>query len=642
MSAHNQRVVATGLMCLALALAMFGTATSASAAAAAHIRKVETGGYPTVEVTIALGKATELKPSQVKVTENGRAVDSVELDALSAAEQRVDVVLAIDTSGSMRGEPMASAVAAALRFVTSVPDHIRIGILTFSDRPRMIQPLTTKHDKVLAALAKLTPTGETSLHDGVVSAARMFSEEAQRNIILLSDGADTVSKADLAGAASAAKRSGAALFTVGLKSSDADVKALRTLARDTDGRYAPAATANLSEVYRGLAAELSNQYVISYGSTSEPGSQVDIALEVAGAGDSALVLMPKVEEEPKPKARPARQPVEAPRPSLADRVSVSMLLLYTFLASLLVTIAGGAWLARTRSVREFAARVRVPHDRREAQLPNDNRGVMGWVPESLVSAAERVATAGGFTGNLERKLERAGAPVRVGEFMVASALAALTGAIVAMTLLPNVLFSLLMAGVAASGPSIVLAIAVKRRSDKLHGQLADVLMILASSLRAGHSFMQALDMVAKEIGEPASHEFARVVAETRLGRPVNEAMDALADRIGSEDFKWALLAVNIQREVGGNLAEILDTVSETMRDRDTIRRQIGVLTAEGRLSIAILTGLPIVVALYMTKVNPEYIGLLFSTKLGLLMTVTACSLLSVGVVWMRKVVKIDV
>jgi tight adherence protein B len=225
---------------------------------------------------------------------------------------------------------------------------------------------------------------------------------------------------------------------------------------------------------------------------------------------------------------------------------------------------------------------------------------------------------------------------------VGSAIAALGGAIVAMSLLPNILFSLLMAGVAALVPSIVLTITVHRRSDKLHGQLADVLMILASSLRAGHSFMQALDMVAKEIGDPAAHEFGRVVAETRLGRPVNEAMDALAERIGSEDFKWALLAVNIQREVGGNLAEILDTVSDTMRERDTIRRQIGVLTAEGRLSIAILTGLPVAVGLYMAKVNPTYIKLLFSTKIGVVMTFTACCLLTVGVAWMRKVVKIDV
>jgi tight adherence protein B len=167
-------------------------------------------------------------------------------------------------------------------------------------------------------------------------------------------------------------------------------------------------------------------------------------------------------------------------------------------------------------------------------------------------------------------------------------------------------------------------------------------MILAGSLRAGHSFMEALDMVSQEVGSPGDEEFGRVVAEIRLGRPVPDAMDAMAARIGSDDFKWALLAVNIQREVGGNLAEVLDTVSDTMRDRETIRRQIGVLTAEGRLSVAILAGLPVCVALYMSWVNPEYIGLLFNNGLGLLMTGVSVLMLGLGVFWMRKVVKIDV
>jgi tight adherence protein B len=631
---------AGAVVLLSLAITMLGRAPWAAAATSSvHIRKVDTTSFPRIELTIALGKASKIEASSVKVTENGRAVGDVAVRALGASEQAVDVVLAIDTSGSMQGQPMSAAVAAALRFVTTLPEHIRVGILTFADNTKPVQRLTTEHDKVLTALAELKPAGETSLYDAVVAAADMFSGTAQRNIILLSDGADTVSSANLNSAAAAAKRRKAVLFTVGLKSSEADVTSLRTLAQETGGRYAPAATAKLADVYRDLATELSNQYVVAFDSEQNAGTQADIAVEALGASDSALILMPEIEEAPKP--APAQQPVEQPEASLVDRISVSGLLLYTFLATFLLALAGGAWGARTRAVREFASRVRITQV--GPDLAEDTvKSMMGWVPDSIVHAAEAMAQAGGFTGNLEKKLERAGAPIRVGEFVVGSALAALAGAIVAMSLLPHVLFSLLMAGVAAWVPSIALAIAAHRRSDKLHGQLADVLTILASSLRAGHSFMQALDMVAKEIGEPAAHEFGRVVAETRLGRPINEAMDALAERIGSEDFKWALLAVNIQREVGGNLAEILDTVSDTMRERDTIRRQIGVLTAEGRLSMAILTGLPIALALYMAKVNPSYIGLLFSTRLGVLMTFTACCMLVVGAVWMRKVVKIDV
>jgi tight adherence protein B len=167
-------------------------------------------------------------------------------------------------------------------------------------------------------------------------------------------------------------------------------------------------------------------------------------------------------------------------------------------------------------------------------------------------------------------------------------------------------------------------------------------MILASSLRAGHGFFQSVDLVAKEIGEPGSQEFGRVVSEVRLGRNVDEALNAMAERVGSDDFKWAVLGVNVQREVGGNLAEVLDTVADTVRERDAVRRQIRVLSAEGRLSIGILACLPFLVTLYMAKVNPDYLNLLFSTRVGQVMVATAACLEAVGIVWMKKIVNIDV
>jgi tight adherence protein B len=148
--------------------------------------------------------------------------------------------------------------------------------------------------------------------------------------------------------------------------------------------------------------------------------------------------------------------------------------------------------------------------------------------------------------------------------------------------------------------------------------------------------------VSKEITQPAKAEFQRVVAEVRLGRPVEDALEALADRVGSSDFKWAVLAVNIQREVGGNLAEILDNVADTLRERATMRRQVQVLTTEGRLSAWVLTLLPFAIAAYMTLVNPEYIGLLVTNHIGWFMLGGAAGLMTLGILWMRKIVNIDV
>ena len=152
--------------------------------------------------------------------------------------------------------------------------------------------------------------------------------------------------------------------------------------------------------------------------------------------------------------------------------------------------------------------------------------------------------------------------------------------------------------------------ALHRRAEKLRDQLPDVLTIMASSLRAGHCFLQSLDTVAKEIAQPAASEFQRVVAEIRLGRAAEDAMESLAERVGSADFKWAVLAVNIQREVGGNLAEILDNVADTLRERATIRRQIRVSRRRVGSRRGSWPSFRSRSRLYMAAVNPDYISLL--------------------------------
>jgi tight adherence protein B len=128
----------------------------------------------------------------------------------------------------------------------------------------------------------------------------------------------------------------------------------------------------------------------------------------------------------------------------------------------------------------------------------------------------------------------------------------------------------------------------------------------------------------------------------RLGRSLEESMNAMADRVGSEDFRWAVLAVNIQREVGGNLAEVLDTVAETLRDRDNVRRQIDTLSSEGKLSLYILIALPILIGLYIYKFSKDYLDPLLHTTGGLLMLGSAAVFMVVGYIWMRKIVSIDV
>lgn len=265
-----------------------------------------------------------------------------------------------------------------------------------------------------------------------------------------------------------------------------------------------------------------------------------------------------------------------------------------------------------------------------------------WMPSGLAQAGERVASAGGFSARLDDKLEQAGLPMRAGEFVASTVVCAIAGGLLGAVLLTNILFILAVAVAASFIPYAWLVRARSQRQKKMAEQLADVLSILASSLRAGHGFLQSLDQVASEISEPSASEFHRVVSEIRLGRPIDEAMIAMADRIGSEDMRWAVMAVNIQREVGGNLAEVLDIVAKTVRERAYIHRQVRVLSAEGRISIAILAALPFGLFLYLSIANPEYVTPLFTHPMGQIMLIAGATLMGIGIVVMKKIVRIDV
>jgi tight adherence protein B len=191
-------------------------------------------------------------------------------------------------------------------------------------------------------------------------------------------------------------------------------------------------------------------------------------------------------------------------------------------------------------------------------------------------------------------------------------------------------------------PRLVLANRVAKREALFLAQLPDVLQLLSGSLQAGYGFMQAIDAVAKEASPPASTEFSRVLAESRLGMPVEDALNSMADRVGGEDFRWVVLAINIQRQVGGNLAALLSTVAATLREREMVRRQIKVLSAEGRLSAIILVALPFFLAGYISIVNPGYLKVMFEETIGKIMIAGGIVLMGIGILWMRKIIKIDV
>ncbi|MBT1001582.1 type II secretion system F family protein [Paenarthrobacter sp. DKR-5] len=238
---------------------------------------------------------------------------------------------------------------------------------------------------------------------------------------------------------------------------------------------------------------------------------------------------------------------------------------------------------------------------------------------------------------LSSALEIAGLKLRPADFIVIVAAPAVVLALVGVTL-GGPLVGLLFAILAAVAAKLVLGVLASRRRAAFNDQLDDSLQLMASGLRAGHSLLRAVDALATEADAPTSEEFARIINETRLGRDLGEALDAAAARMQSEDFLWVAQAIAIHREVGGNLAEVLDQVGQTIRERNQIRRQIKALSAEGRMSAVVLGGLPFGMGAVLFVISPSYISKLVETPIGLVLLAIGAVLLVIGSLWLRKVV----
>jgi tight adherence protein B len=187
---------------------------------------------------------------------------------------------------------------------------------------------------------------------------------------------------------------------------------------------------------------------------------------------------------------------------------------------------------------------------------------------------------------------------------------------------------------------LLLKFRASRRQATFADQLDDSLQLMAGSLRAGHSLLRAVDSVAHEADAPTSEEFSRIVNETRVGRDLNDALDEVAERMGSDDFTWVAQAIAIHREVGGNLAEVLDAVGHTIRERNAIRRQVKALSAEGKLSAIVLMALPFGVTAFISMSNPAYIAKFTQSVTGYAMLAAAVVMLLVGGLWLKSTVKI--
>lgn len=633
-------------------LALMPSALAQSAPLEVRIREVAFNANGTTEVTVSLtGSITGTLSSQnVTVTESGSTFTSVQVKELfGSGQEPVAVAVVMDTSGSTAGAALAAAKTAATSFVTGLPAQVRVAILTAGGAARVATPFTTDRTVLGNAINGLVAGQRTSLYDATVLASTELNKQvgAQHNLVVFSDGDDTISTATLADVRTAVKDARAPAVSVLLQTSKVDETAMRAIAAaQPGGRFLNVTDVNgLQAAFATVSQSIRQQYVLTYANAAQEPKDLDIAVSVVLGGTAARDQSSVINERATiAAARPADQ--AGPLVSVFGSATGLYVGILAAFAAILFFIGMLVYRPAGRRAEQLLARglklyTKGTGKKKKQQLEGGAiaQTAMG---RRAIELVDKVPRSKKFEDQMQAQLEQAGWPLRSTEFVLIQVGATALGAIFGFVLFSRWWLGIVLMIVGALAPRMVLANKCTKRTAAFLEQLPDTLGLLAGSLQAGYGFMQALDTVSKEAAPPTSNEFSRVLAEARLGMPLEDALDNMAERVGGEDFKWVVLAINIQRQVGGNLATLLSTVADTLREREQVRRQIKVLSAEGRLSAVILVALPFVLVGYLELVNPKYLSALTGETIGQIAIAGALVLIAIGVFWMRKIIRIDV
>jgi tight adherence protein B len=604
-------------------------APAAAAASNVHVKGVDTSDYPTVHVSVVTTGSLSQPPT---LTEDGSPVEGLTAENLGREKS---VVLAVDTSRSMKGKALDDAARAARAFVAAKPPADRIAILGFGRKPVLLTTFSSSTIDAAQALRQIAVDSRsgTALYDGVVLAAKSLQVEQNlgRVVILLTDGRDVSSRASLAGAIKEAHADGVAVYPIGIVGKGFDPGPLQKLARATGGSYyAAASTGVLTSIYSSIAAELSRTWRLSYETTARPGDDVKLGVSVAGLGSATTSF----------KMSGSSSDVGKPSGLLPTTAYTSPLgtLVLTLAVGFLLFVAGGLALATHKGAwlkGRIAAHVADP--KREAKRATAQRERLAAF-SSLFRATEEAFGHLRHWRAVQRLLERADLPLRTVEFLYITMGSSLFVGLVAAVSGTSTILIVLALVLGAALPFGFVWFKAMRRLRAIEDSLPDLLITVAASLKAGHSFRQGIQNVVDEGQGPAAKEFKRVLTETRLGRPMDQALDEMADRVGSKNLEFVITAVTIQRQVGGSLAGLFDMVAEAVRNRQQFARKIRSLTAMGRMSAYVLCGLPFFMAGILTVINPNYMGPLYHTSAGHKLIMLALVMMLVGSLMLKKIV----
>ena len=565
--------------------------------------------------------------SNFAVTDDGARVSL----SVTPVADPTEVILALDTSGSMRGAPLDAARAAASDFVARLPPGTRVGLVGFGQEVSVALAPDEDRSDLIAALAGVEAGGETALWDALVTAADLAGTGGGDRpfVVVLSDGDDTVSRASQAEAVQQLRATSAVLYAVAIESPDTDLEALAQAVGAVGGQFLTTDVDQLDGLYRDIAGRLTNRYRLRFAPVADGRRTVVVSVAVDGAVATAQVV---VSGPTGSGPTAAGGPVDdGGGPGSAGEV-----------------LGGPGWLASptllpigvgTIFLALLLTGLVLARPSRQIQLQAATRADrLAGFHARLGASLDRLVSRHRLGQQLDASLDAADISLRPGELLVGLAGLALP-IVLGSAAVGQPLIGLAIVLVVVLGAVFVIRTKATRRRDHFAEQLTDTLGIMAGSLRAGQSLPRSIEMVATEAPAPTGQEFHRISFEIRVGRDLTESMREASARMRSQDLEWLAQAVDINRELGGDLTEILDNVAGTIRERRTVARQIQALSAEGRATGWMLQSMPIVLFLFSWWRTPEHTATMLEEPTGRVLLGLAVSGLVVGHLWIRRLVK---
>ncbi len=598
--------------------------------------------------------------SELVVDIGGEEVVAGSLNAVSNTRIDQYTIIVVDNSETANQITGWGQIrSAALAYLDSVTADTEVMLVLAGDgnleiRPEV--PFTTDHAAVRRALND-TDVGSASITwNAIADSTRAFAGagEGLRNVVVFAGspaGASTISPSLARGNLLTAN---AALTVVGPETANLDLSEFRNsttavrggiFLRGTAEANMTAAAGVVGEIHRSTrVGQFDTSNVVTIDQANEEGRVVtsQLTFRIDGESERVRVVTDGVT------AGSGLVPPALVETSRFDILNggqgILIAIALAVIAALLFSYSMFSIFAGDDDTLNSTLSVYGPQDGSDAAAADaEFQSQRAKIIEQVVERAEEAAASRGNLTSTTSLLEKAEIPLRVGE-----AFAIQVGIIVVALVLGflisggSIIFALILGVIAGIAPMAYIKFKVGRRSKKLESQLPDTLNLLASTLKAGYSFVQGMDAVGNEGDEPLAGEFRRTVNEARLGKDLDIALDDLAERVDSVDLLWAIVAIKIQREVGGNLAELLSTVADTMTARTRLRGEVAALTAEGRVSAIVLLFLPFGVGLAMFFLNRAYISLLWQSTIGYAAMGVAMFSMFIGALWMRKIIDIEI